>query len=233
MAQAPTINIATPSSGANYTKDQPVAVSYSCTGADTCVGTAADGSALPVGAMLNTTTIGPSYITVTATNASGSSSQQATYNVVEKDDGGAGGQTPATLTLDLTAASAFSPFIPGVDRAYTTTATARVVSTALDATLSVADAATTDTGHLVNGTFALPQVLQIGAAKPDANGTTPPPATFANVGGSASPTMLLTYDGPVVETDTLTFKQTIGSTEALRTGAYSKTLTFTLSTMNP
>jgi hypothetical protein len=233
MAQAPTINIATPPSGATYTKDQPVAVSYSCTGADTCVGTAADGSALPVGALLNTSTIGPSYITVTASNASGTVSQQATYSVAESDDGGAGGQTPATLTLDLGAASAFSPFVPGVDRAYTTTASARVVSTALDATLSVADASATDTGHLVNGTFALPSVLQVGAAKPDENGTTPPPASFANVGGSSSPTMLLTYDGPVVETDTITFKQAIGATDALRTGSYSKTLTFTLSTTQP
>src|SRR3954451_1292839 len=119
MAQAPTITIDTPPSGATYTLNQPVAVSYSCPGAVTCVGTAADGSPLPVGAMLNTSALGPSYITVTASNASGTVSQQATYSVAEKDDGGAGGQTPATLTLDLGSASAFSPFIPGVDRAYT------------------------------------------------------------------------------------------------------------------
>ena len=32
---------------------------------------------------------------------------------------------------------------------------------------------------------------------------------------------------------TLKFRQVIGRTEALRTGTYSKTLTFTLSTTNP
>ena len=32
---------------------------------------------------------------------------------------------------------------------------------------------------------------------------------------------------------TIAFKQAIGATDALRTGSYSKTLTFTLSTTNP
>ena len=32
---------------------------------------------------------------------------------------------------------------------------------------------------------------------------------------------------------TISFKQHIGATDALRTGTYSKTLTFTLSTTNP
>jgi hypothetical protein len=32
---------------------------------------------------------------------------------------------------------------------------------------------------------------------------------------------------------TITFKQHIGANDALRTGAYSKTLTFTLSTVSP
>jgi hypothetical protein len=32
---------------------------------------------------------------------------------------------------------------------------------------------------------------------------------------------------------TITFKQAIGATDALRTGTYSKTLTFTLSTTTP
>ena len=36
-------------------------------------------------------------------------------------------------------------------------------------------------------------------------------------------------NGPVA----ITFTQHIGSTDALRTGAYSKTLTFTLSTTTP
>ena len=54
------------------------------------------------------------------------------------------------------------------------------------------------------------------------------------VGGSAAPTSLLNYSAPVSNDNvTLTFKQSIGANDALRTGAYSKTLTFTLSTTQP
>ena len=48
------------------------------------------------------------------------------------------------------------------------------------------------------------------------------------------PSTLLTYGGPVSHDPvTVSFKQTIGANDALRTGAYSKTLTFTLSTTTP
>ena len=43
-----------------------------------------------------------------------------------------------------------------------------------------------------------------------------------------------TWTGPTSnEPVTVTFTQHIGSTDPLRTGTYSKTLTFTLSTTNP
>ena len=104
-----------------------------------------------------------------------------------------------------------------------------MISTAGDALLSVADPATTNTGKLVNGAFALPTVLKASAASP--LGVS---AGSGNVGGSASPTSLLTYAAPASnDVATLTFTQDIGSTDALRTGAYSKTLTFTLSTSTP
>jgi hypothetical protein len=42
------------------------------------------------------------------------------------------------------------------------------------------------------------------------------------------------WTGPVSnDAVTITFKQHIDATDALRTGAYSKTLTFTLSTTTP
>ena len=45
---------------------------------------------------------------------------------------------------------------------------------------------------------------------------------------------MLSYSGPISnDSVTLAFKQSIGANEALRTGTYSKTLTFTLSTTNP
>ena len=46
---------------------------------------------------------------------------------------------------------------------YFATTTANVISTAGDATLSVADPSTTATGHLVNGAFSLPETLQANA----------------------------------------------------------------------
>ena len=54
------------------------------------------------------------------------------------------------------------------------------------------------------------------------------------MGASAAPTTLLTYSAPISNSAlALTFKQAIGVNEALRTGNYSKTLTFTLSTTAP
>ena len=61
----------------------------------------------------------------------------------------------------------------------------------------------------MNGTFSLPDPLQVLFSKS-------------------------TWAAPVSNDPvTITFKQHINSSDALRTGAYSKTLTFTLSTTNP
>ena len=61
----------------------------------------------------------------------------------------------------------------------------------------------------MNGTFALPSPLEVALSKS-------------------------TWTAPVSHDPvTVTFKQHIGATDALRTGSYSKTLTFTLSTTNP
>jgi hypothetical protein len=58
--------------------------------------------------------------------------------------------------------------------------------------------------------------------------------SFGNVGSSAAPLNLLSYANPAAaDLVTLTFKQTIGASEGLRTGSYGKTLTFTLSTTTP
>ena len=60
---------------------------------------------------------------------------------------------------------------PGVAQDYDASTTANVISTAGDAPLSVADPSTTATGHLVNGTFALPQPLQARARNAANTGT--------------------------------------------------------------
>ena len=53
-------------------------------------------------------------------------------------------------------------------------------------------------------------------------------------GGTSAPTTLKVWNGPASnDSSTVSFKQTIGDRDALRTGTYAKTLTFTLSTTNP
>ena len=110
---------------------------------------------------------------------------------------------------------------------YTASSTATVLSTAGDATLSVADPSSVAPGHLVNGTFVLPAALQARALNP-AN----PASAFGTVSGS--PLTLLTFSVPVSNgAVSLEFKQPIAAADALRTGAYTKTLTYTLSTTTP
>jgi hypothetical protein len=117
--------------------------------------------------------------------------------------GTVGGTVPPTLSLTLGAPATFGAFLPGVDRTYEASSTANVISTNGDATLSV------DGGRLSNGAFTLSEPLQVAFSK-----------------GS--------WSAPVSnETVTIGFKQHIGATEPMRTGSYSKTLTFTLSTTTP
>ena len=141
--------------------------------------------------------------------------------------GPVGGTVPATLSLALGTPASFGAFTPGVARDYTGSMSANVVSTAGDATLAVADPDTNAPGHLVNGAFSLPSALQASASSPaGAGGATAP------IG--ASPLTLLTYAAPVSNDPvSISFLQHIGATDPLRTGSYSKTLTFTLSTDQP
>jgi hypothetical protein len=95
-----------------------------------------------------------------------------------------------------------------------------VTSTGGDATLAVTDNGASP-GRLVNGAFALAQPLQLGVG-----------GTFGALG--ADPLTLVSYGGPVSnDAVTVNVKQPIGANDPLRTGTYSKTLTFTLSTTNP
>ncbi len=143
--------------------------------------------------------------------------------------GGAGGSVAATLSLSLGTPAAFGAFTPGVTRTYEAATTANVISTAGDALLSVADPSAQNTGHLVNGAFFLPQPLQARARNAANTGT-----AYNNVGSSASPLNLLSYSAPVSnDAVALQFSQLINANDALRTGAYAKTLTFTLSTTTP
>jgi hypothetical protein len=122
-----------------------------------------------------------------------------------------GGTVPATLSLSLGTSASFGTFIPGIARDYTATVAGTVTSSAANATLTVSDPSTFAPGRLVNGTFMLPQALR-----------------------PALPAQLLHYAGPVANDPlAVTFTQPIAATDALRTGTYAKTLTFTLSTTDP
>ena len=86
---------------------------------------------------------------------------------------------------------------------YTASTTATVTSTAGDAALSAS------TVSLTNGAFSLARPVAITPAK-------------------------TAWSGPVSnDAVTVNVKQTIGSSDPLRTGTYAKTLTFTLSTTSP
>ena len=119
-------------------------------------------------------------------------------------EGGVAGTVPATLSLTLGAPATFGTFTPGVEKDYTATTDANVISTAGDAALSVSDP-----GRLTNGAFALPEPLRVAFSK-------------------------AAWSGPVSnEKVDITFKQLVKSGDALRTGSYSKELTFTLATTQP
>ena len=118
-------------------------------------------------------------------------------------DAPVGGQVPATLSLTLGAPASFGAFAPGVTKDYAATTTANVTSSAGDAALSAS------TVKLANGAFSLARPVEVTPAK------------------SA-------WTGPVAnDAFAIAFKQSIGSTDALRRGNYSAAVTFTLATTTP
>jgi hypothetical protein len=119
-------------------------------------------------------------------------------------DGTAGGTVAATLALTVGTPATFGTFTPGLEHEYTTSATANVLSTAGDATLSASGPV-----YLKNGAFSLPQPLRVEIV----------PSSWS---GPVS-------NGPAA----ITFRQPIAATDALRTGAYAATVTFSLSTTTP
>jgi hypothetical protein len=142
--------------------------------------------------------------TITGPGLAGGGFYDATCPEITTATTTAGGSVPATLSLTLGAPATFGAFTAGVDKTYTASTTADVLSTAGDATLSASGPV-----HLVNGAFSLP----------DALGVTIGPSTWS------APVS----HGAVA----IGFSQHIGAGDALRTGAYSATVTFTLSTTTP
>ncbi|MDA0168134.1 FG-GAP-like repeat-containing protein [Solirubrobacter taibaiensis] len=206
---APTITIGSPLDGAKVPVGTAATVSFSCDDDNTVASCMATDRGRPIlnGGALSTgpEDIGPHTIVVTARDAAGNTTTKSvTYDVVVVASGGVGGTVPAVLSLTLGPAASFPPFIPGVMNDYTATTTATVLTTAGDATLSYSDP-----GRMTNGTFSLAEPLRIQLAKSVWTG----PASNETVG--------------------ITFKQLIKANDPLRTGTYSKSVTFTLSTTTP
>jgi hypothetical protein len=129
------------------------------------------------------------------------------------------GTVPATLALTLGAAPSFGAFTAGLAKDYFASTTATVTSSAGNAALIVQDPSAFYTNHLVNGSYAMAQELQI----------------KNNAGAyQTMPAGLRFWSGPTAnESVPIEFKQPVAANDPLRTGSYSKTLTFTLSTTAP
>ena len=146
-----------------------------------------------------------------------------------EEDADVVGTVPFMLSLRLSSQlTEIGSLIPGLARDYDATLGATVTSTAGNATLSVADT-TNGSGRLANGDLELAQPLQARAT----NATTQNTA-FAPITGAENPLTLLTYNTWVTnDAVTIMLRQRILANEPLLAGGYGKTITFTLSTVNP
>src|SRR5262249_40876203 len=125
----------------------------------------------------------PGTGTVTVTSEDGTATKTYSIAMIPATfvSGNVGGTVPATLSLSLGTAASFGSFVPGTGADYAANTTATVLSTAGNAALSVSDPSGTATGHLVNGSFSLPQPLLAHAASPGGSSAGP----LAPVGSSA------------------------------------------------
>ena len=140
-----------------------------------------------------------------------------------------GGSVPSVLGLSIGTPPTLGTFMPGVTRDYTSSVAASVTSSAATAALSVRDPSATATGKLVNGSLALAQPLQLNATD-----AAQPTGVFAPLSTTGAALPLLALATPVgLDAVTINLKQSIGATENLLQGGYSKTLVFTLSATTP
>ena len=166
--------------------------------------------------------------TLTVTYADGATaSKDVTFEVPETVSSTVSANVVSTLSLTLGAPASFGTFQAGIAGVYNASTTANVVSTAGNALLTVVDTSATNAGHMVNGSSVLAQALKVratNAANPD--------TAYKTLSGTSQD--LLSYPREISnDAVALEFQQPIAATDALRSGSYSKTLTFTLSTTAP
>ncbi len=143
-----------------------------------------------------------------------------------------GGTVAGQLGLSLSSSTpSLGAFAPGVAATYSTTIAADVTTTAATTALTVADLSSPPgiAGHLYNSSgsgYSLVSPIEASGSS-SAPGATGTPLTAV----SQNPLTLVSYGQPVsTDSATIGFGQPIGATDPLRTGGYTKTLTFTLTT---
>jgi hypothetical protein len=142
-----------------------------------------------------------------------------------------GGDVPNVLQLNVSPSTILGTFVPGLAKDYITALAASATTTTGDAALSVTDHSTTAPGHLVNGAFSLPAALRARALGTGDPANTPYAALSETAGQALT---LKSWGSPITAAPlTIGLSQSIGATDVLRAGTYSKTLTFTLSTNTP
>jgi hypothetical protein len=228
-SSAPTITSA--ADGMSYKVGATGTADFACAddvGIESCVGSVESGSPL------DTAKLGTKSFTVTATDTAGNvTTKTISYKVnsVDFPVTVTGGSVENVMALSFnTSATTFGAFTPGITKWYEANVTATITSNHNDTTLSVYDAATTNTGRMVNGARALATPLNIKLA----SGTQATALAGGPVGGAAAPTPILSYSAPQTNrTATLFLQQLVSANEVLAAGTYSKTLTFTMSTTTP
>ena len=229
-AEAPTITVTSPTSGQGFKLGSTAVADFSCgdnVAVDSCTGTVADGETMTM------ESLGNKVFKVTAIDSAGNvTTKEVPYMVNSKDVqiNSGGGSVDSALELKFSGPASFGAFTPGVAREYLTTAAPTITSTAGNVALTVHDPATSGVGRLINGPSTLTQALQVYLS----NGTGSTAGPGGAVGGAAAPTAIATWAAPVTNREfTLQFRQLVNANENLRSGSYSKTLTFTLSTTAP
>ena len=95
----------------------------------------------------STFSVGQTIVTCTARDANANTAVR-TFTVTVRGAQTVGGSVPATLALTLGAPASFGAFAAGVQKEYTATTSANVISTAGDAALTVSDPGHTDQRHV-------------------------------------------------------------------------------------
>jgi hypothetical protein len=175
-------------------------------------------------------------VSVTGKNASGSTTAASPVSVkvemVHSFPVGVHGEVPFTQTLTSYCTEVnLGHFIPAEAKTYTNTCNVTATDTDAASRLTAEDASATDTGHLVQGTYDLPDLLEVQAAAEERGSTTGVQTLATSLG---HPQTLLNFAEPFADNLlTVKFTQKIGKKDPLHTGVYAKTITLTLSTTTP